>query len=208
MNQMKKSRIGLFAFLPLVFIISACNQFEMKTDKNQTLEDKKKPHDDKKPSDDKSNEERIKNLEGSMRALKDKVSTMESTVGNLKTRSDSISDSLSGPSAPARIDTTVRDFSIAKNMYGSFLVACDGITPYLTGWEVKLTIGNLTSARFDGYKLKVKWGDRTAEFKKTDTILPGTWAYVTVVITPAKADAVRKILVYLEMEDVVLKKNK
>jgi hypothetical protein len=207
MDFVKKIKFGLFAFLPLAFIVSACNQYEMKTDK--TLQDKKKSHDGKGgPTDDKSNEEKIKSLEGSMRALKDRVSTMESTVGNLKTHNDSTSDALSGPSAPARIDTTVKDFSIAKNMYGSFLVACDGITPYLTGWEVKLTIGNLTSARFDGYKLKVKWGDRTAEFKKTETILPGTWAYATVVLTPAKADAVRKILVYLEMEDVVLKKNK
>jgi hypothetical protein len=223
-------------FIPMFLLLASCDQFRTTTAKNPALEDKNKTPDSKgktsgdkgkadasgktstdkgKPGEapakpaEKSADEKIRSLEGSVRSLKEKVMSLEKDVGAVKSKSDSIGDTISARSIPAIIDTTSPgDVSVAKNLFGSFLIACDGVTHYLTGYEVKLTIGNLTSARFDGYRLKVKWGDRTKEFKKTEEILPGTWKKVTVVLEPATAESMRKLQVNLEMDDIVLKKEK
>ncbi|MBI3793398.1 MAG: hypothetical protein HY280_01545 [Nitrospinae bacterium] len=222
-------KLYLCLILSFTFAVSSCNKFEFKNDKNPPIDNKKNPAttDKKKPptedknktpetTGDKPWEEqgkvwdgKIKGIEGSMRSIKEKTMTMEKDLAAVKTRNDSLYDSITGVSAPAKIDTTGRgDFSVAKNIYGSFLIACDGLSPIPGGYEVKLTIGNVTAARFDGYKLKVKWGDRVVELRKGDSIMPGSWTSISVVLSPATADSVKKILVYLEMTDVVLTKQK
>ena len=188
----------------------------------KTAEEKGKPKEAVgKTGDDQARqaEEKIKALEGSVKSLKDKTASLEKDLKDrtallekdlaaVKNRNDQIYESFTSRSTPAIIDTTAQDFAVARNLYGSFLIACDGVKPYLNGYEVKLAIGNLTHARFDGYKLKVKWGDRTSDFKKTAVILPGTWTKINVVLTPALAESVRKISVSLELEDVILNKQK
>ncbi|MBI3581958.1 MAG: hypothetical protein HY098_07805 [Nitrospinae bacterium] len=153
-------------------------------------------------------DEKIKAIEASNKALREKTAAMEQELSALKTRNEAIYKSVTNEYSSATIDTTARDFAVAKNPYGSFLIACDGIAPVPNGYEVKLSIGNLTSASYDHYKLRVKWGDRSVEFKRTSPIPPGTWAKVSVILAPAKAENVRTISVFLEIEDVLLKKNK
>lgn len=153
-------------------------------------------------------EEKMRTLEASNKALRERTAALENELAAVKSRNDIIYESVTNESSPAVIDTTARDFAVARNPYGSFLIACDGVAPYPNGYEVKLSIGNLTSASYDRYKLRIKWGDRSVEFKQPSRIPPGTWAKVAVVLAPARAESVRIITVFLEIEDVVLKTNK
>lgn len=61
-------------------------------------------------------------------------------------------------SAEATVSTEEEGYDIAKTKFGPFTVSCRGATPYLDGFKVKLRIGNLTNAMFNGAKLNISWG--------------------------------------------------
>lgn len=212
-----------FASFALVLFLPACAEFQDTTTPDaaptrKKSEAKSGAQEDKggkkeavgKTADDQRRawEEKMRTLEASNKSLREKTAALEKELAAVKSRNDIIYESVTNESTPAIIDTAARDFAVAKNPYGSFLIACDGVAPYPNGYEVKLSIGNLTSASYDHYRLRIKWGDRSVEFKQPSQIPPGTWAKVSVVLAPAKAESVRTISVYLEIEDVVLKKNK
>jgi len=63
-------------------------------------------------------------------------------------------------SGEATVSTEEEGYDIAKTKFGPFTVSCSGATPYLDGFKVKLRIGNLTNAKFNGAKLNICWGPR------------------------------------------------
>ncbi len=214
-----------FTLLASVLFLSSCAEFQDMTTPDDAATAPKKsearagaPEDRggkkesvRKTADDQQRRvwgEKMRTLEASNKALRERTAALEKELAAVKSRNDAIFETVTNESAPAIIDTAARDFAVARNPYGSFLIACDGVAPYPNGYEVKLSIGNLTAASYDHYKLRIKWGNRSVEFKQPSQIPPGTWAKVSVVLAPAKAESVRTISVFLEIEDVVLKKNK
>jgi len=221
---LNNKRAAAFAPFALVILLSSCAEFQDMTTPDDAAPTPKKsearagaPEDrggkkeavGKKEDDQrKAWEEKMRALDASNKALRERTAALEKELAAVKNRNDVILESVTNESAPAIIDTAARDFAVARNPFGSFLIACDGVVSYPNGYEVKLSIGNLTSASYDRYKLRIKWGDRSVEFKQPSQLPPGTWAKVSVVLAPAKAESVRTISVFLEIEDVVLKKNR
>ena len=102
------------------------------------------------------------------------------------------------------------EYSTVKTKWGTFIVVCNGVTPYLDGYKVGLSIGNITTATFLGAKIVVGWGDNpdkdivdpflnihgsryTKEFDVTTQFDPGQYSHTEVVLTPAKPEDIKRI---------------
>ena len=111
-----------------------------------------------------------------------------------------------------RLDSTV----------GPFLVSFHGATPYLDGLRIACRLGNPTSVRFDGVKLKVKWGPRLdltdkstkyadwlnslheKEVSLSENLLPGSWNRVSFVLSPAKQESFGYLELSVETDTISL----
>jgi hypothetical protein len=117
------------------------------------------------------------------------------------------------------LDAVSKGFQRIDSDTGSFLVSCEDVTPYLDGYKIRLRIGNLSSATYNGFKLTVKWGRampttvdqadggtnslKEKEMSFTEDLRPGAWNSVEVVLSPAKPDQL-KFLVLANMETPIL----
>jgi len=108
-------------------------------------------------------------------------------------------------------------YGTARTQFGPFTVQIASVTPYLDGYRVKLTNGNLTSATFKGAKLKVSWGPidmkdevdarnfHDKEIGVTDTFLAGTLTPLNVVLTPARPKDIKAIMVEIHLNQMSLR---
>jgi len=106
---------------------------------------------------------------------------------------------------------------------GSFLLSVEDAIAYLDGYKIRLNIGNPSAARYDGFKLKVKWSKgydfsnfeavsylqwqkaiREKEVSFTEALQPGTWNRVEMILSPAGADELGYLEVSLDTETVSL----
>jgi hypothetical protein len=124
-------------------------------------------------------------------------------------------------SGEATVSTEEEGYDIAKTKFGPFTVSCSGATPYLDGFKVKLRIGNLTNAKFNGAKLNICWGPRFdsekikyEEWSKnqkkktinlTDSFTPGSFKDIEVALTPAKAEEIKFFTVGIELNQLALR---
>lgn len=115
----------------------------------------------------------------------------------------------------ASVSTDSRLYGVANTTQGKVLVVVDSVTPYLDGFKVRLRIGNLMSANFDGAKLTVVHarekasptdlpGVETKEIQVTDTFRAGAWTNTEVVLTPVKASQIKRLNVGVEFDNVRL----
>jgi len=132
----------------------------------------------------------------------------------------------------AYVDVNSKSFSTAKSEEGTFLVSCQGVEPYLEGYKVHLQIGNPTMLTVDNAKLTIEWGisevasaksdsakginDPTAwvsNWKKSlhqttttlnESLRPGFWNDVEVIVSPAKADELAHFKVSMQTDSVRL----
>lgn len=143
--------------------------------------------------------EQIKNLRSELFGLELRLSALES--------------------GDASVSTEEEGYDVAKTKFGPFTVSTRGAVPYLDGFKVKLRIGNLTNANFNGAKLNVAWGppltEKNAEEwsmnqkrKKIDLttrFLSGAFTDVEIVLTPAKAEEIKSITIGIELNQLSLR---
>ncbi|HEV3306465.1 MAG TPA: hypothetical protein VGZ91_08495 [Candidatus Sulfotelmatobacter sp.] len=105
------------------------------------------------------------------------------------------------------LDLTQKAYQRLDTDNGFFLVSVEETVPYLNGYKIHLTIGNPSYATYMNYKLKVRyskpydWGKYTQasydewnkgilekEISYPESLQPGTWNSVDVVLAPANAD--------------------
>jgi hypothetical protein len=142
---------------------------------------------------------------------------------NIVTKDDLHNDAL--------IDVDSKNFGAAKSDEGTFLISCQGVEPYLEGYKVHLQIGNPTMLVVNNPKLTVEWGsafeksaktdldngvketdwfaDWKKSFRQTTTTLneslkPGYWNDVEVIVSPAKADELAHFKVSIQTDSVSL----
>jgi hypothetical protein len=122
-------------------------------------------------------------------------------------------------SKEAIVSTEEQGYGIAKTNFGAFTVSVKTVTPYLDGFKVKLTIGNVTSADFNGAKLNVSWGPpfdttnpiesikkmKEKEFSITNKFSSGAFSDVEVALTPAKPDEVKTLNVGIQVDQLSLR---
>ena len=95
-----------------------------------------------------------------------------------------------------------RGYSIAQTGIGPFTVSAKKFEPYVGGYRVQLVLGNLTSATADGAKLKITWGANEKEISVTESLRPGAFNAVWVVLTPATAKDVERVRVELSTDRI------
>lgn len=97
--------------------------------------------------------------------------------------------------SPAYLDPSAPNsgYQILRNNHGIFLITLTGLEPYLDGYEVNLTIGNLSNARFDGFDIMAEWGEHYGISKlnsktipSTEKLYPGSWNEIKLVLTPVE----------------------
>ncbi len=135
-------------------------------------------------------------------------------------------------SGDADISTDGQGYGIAKTQFGPFTVSTKAVTPYLDGFKVKLDIGNLTSADFDGAKITISWGlrygyeqperrparkdlveywngidksQKKKEFSVTNKFSSGTFTELEVALTPAIPAEVKAISVGIKLDNISLR---
>jgi len=129
-------------------------------------------------------------------------------------------------SEDATVSTEQDVYGVARTKFGPFVISSGGVTPYLDGFKVKLSIGNLTNATFHGTKLKVTWGppipswdssnskERAKAWKArksqtldlTTMLYPGQYSRAEVTLTPAKPEEVKSLEVGLELNVLSLRR--
>ena len=61
-------------------------------------------------------------------------------------------------SGEATVSTIEPGYGVAKTKFGSFTVTVKSATNYLDGYKLRLVIGNLTTATFNGAELSISLG--------------------------------------------------
>ena len=148
-----------------------------------------------------------------------KIQEVNNRIEMLSTRIGHLAKQRS-PYSSIGLDPTEKGYGRIDTASGFFLISVKDTTPYLDGYRVTLEIGNPTSGRYGGFKLKIAWaGDypnqkpgesdddynkRTEawsnsggekEFSFTDTLYPGAWNTVSLVISPATAQEIRNLTI-------------
>lgn len=148
--------------------------------------------------------EQINNLRAELFALQYRVSALES--------------------GEATVSTEEAGYGVAKTKFGPFTVSTRSATPYLDGFKVKLRIGNLTNANFNGAKLNVNWGppldeknsknleewnknQRLKVIDLTTNFPSGAFTDVEIVLTPAKAEDIKTFTVGIELNQLSLRER-
>lgn len=137
----------------------------------------------------------------SKESLQQKVDRLQLELFRLRLKVNGLTD------GTAYVGTEDKGYSVAQTKYGSFAVLCRNLSPYLDGYKAQLAIGNLTSARFDGAKISLQWGEdfsKSKETSVTNNFLPGTYTNLEVVMTPAKPEDVKNFLITLEFNQIGL----
>lgn len=111
--------------------------------------------------------------------------------------------------SPAFVSADESGYGIINTRHGRLVASVESAAPYLDGFKVTLSIGNLTSADFDGAKVHLMWGEKPNEkaFNITDTIRAGAFNNVTVVMSPAKPADLKLFSVGLSLSKVKLRKS-
>ena len=118
--------------------------------------------------------------------------------------------------------TEAEGFSRLDSSVGTFLVSLGQIDPYLDGVKVSLRIGNLSSAVYKGFRLKIKWGMsrekyvgnvfdwlwslNSRELRFTETLHAGRWNLIDFVLPNTNSKELGHISISIETDSVSLVK--
>lgn len=108
-----------------------------------------------------------------------------------------------------RVDTIV----------GPLTISVDDVKPHADGVRVRLNVGNVTTAKFNGGLFKIKWGSRfekgtnyrewlgtmrEAEHKFTNDLSPGTWNKVTLTLPGVPPEKFGYLELSVETDQITL----
>jgi hypothetical protein len=167
-------------------------------------------------------------------ALETKVASLEGRVAREAENSVQLQKDLvalewkveSADDSEAVLDPTDQGYAFVRTRAGSLLVAVDNMTPYGDGQKLTLRIGNPMAITFNGFTVQVKYGRRfpkttdsakwqeeykarqdsmrEKEMKLTDTLRPGTWNKVTMILAPASPAEVGYLSIRIAVDNVGL----
>jgi len=127
------------------------------------------------------------------------------------------------------VDMTQKSYTPIHTSAGVLFVLCNSAEPHLSGHKLKLAIGNPLFATFNGFKLKCVYGlkqpkmptgrydpkawkeyvevskkslksMRETEARFTETIGPGLWTEVELLLVPSSADELGMVRIEMEID--------
>lgn len=150
-------------------------------------------------------------------ALQVKISEFETENTELKKRvnllewsSEVATSMINAVDQRAATVTDEGKYGIARTPHGPVIVSVEKIQPYLDGYRVSLSIGNMTTASMNGAEIEVEWGlqygggvtyqqatasKKTKTFSQTGLFAAGAYTLVDVALTPAKPEEVKQLRV-------------
>jgi hypothetical protein len=131
--------------------------------------------------------------------LSEKVADLQIKVNLLETRI-----SLRESGAIAILSSSDKGYDLAMTRFGTFPVALKNIVPYLDGYRISLSIGNPTTARFDGFTLRLGAGSRGETYELTDFLVPGRYTNVEVILPHAQSSDIEILSVGLDLNKMSL----
>jgi Protein of unknown function (DUF3251) len=146
-----------------------------------------------------------------IQALRDRVNRLQIDLLRLQHRVSQYES--------ASLDPTEKGYERIDTASGLFLISVVSAEPYLDGYRLHLQIGNLTTARYKGFKLTLTWqkpwpeqksGESDEDFQKrldeaekaeprekeisfTETLYPSSWNTVSVIVSPATTEELKEL---------------
>lgn len=137
----------------------------------------------------------------------EKVAALEERVKTLERRISYLGRRVANPWANLDCTTKKYDEFQFESSRLVFLVACDGIEPYLEGHRITLKLGNPYAFDFKGLKGQLGYGktaeemlSKNAEVTTAATIRSGIWNTITVIVSPSKAEDMRNLTLELSFD--------
>ena len=115
-----------------------------------------------------------------------------------------------------KLDPTLKSYQKVECNNGPLMVSVDSMESYLDGYKLTLQIGNPSYMTYSGFQVTTFWGpefqtlagtnkftpELSAKWQSlqhsntvsmTDSLLPGKWNWVKVIVAPAKPDEIRNL---------------
>jgi hypothetical protein len=120
------------------------------------------------------------------------------------------------------LDTTNKNFIPLKTDEGTLLIACNDCQPDQAGYRLTIKLGNPTTATFNGGVLHLAYGPawkpstdyakwqqslRSADFPFPQTLAPGVWTNVSILVTPATSDDLTYLKATLDLNSLSLRQR-
>ena len=153
-------------------------------------------------------EKRTAELEQKVQSLTASHDTLQSQVFDLNTSVTSLTD------REISIKCGVNTYSFVETDLGRMLVVCEDMKPFGDGFRLRLKIGNPHQVVLQGFRLHARyhpqWGSKPfnvqqAETGYTETLWPGTWTTISLVLSPAKPSDVSIIWLTMSVDRVSLR---
>jgi hypothetical protein len=164
--------------------------------------------------------------------LRGKIKSLETKLDGIRVRVHTI-ESHSSRYSSVSLDPTEKGYGRIDSNSGFFFVSVHKAEPYLDGFRLVLAIGNPSGVSYNGFKLKVAWskdlpqtteGESSEEYEKKfnqyeasnkekeysfiETLHPGSWNTITLIISPASAEELKNATVEsLETDQISLVKR-
>jgi hypothetical protein len=120
--------------------------------------------------------------------LRGRVDVLASETSGLRANSELLVSRLPALALLQRTTT----FKFAERIYdrvdtsvGPLLLRLDNVEPYENGVKLTLALGNVHSAAFEGFELGLQWAEGNKRQAFLETLLPGRWTAVPVLLAPA-----------------------
>ena len=169
----------------------------------------------------------IDSMRDQIHALQQMVDSQKSQLEALAADSKSQSDKIDQCNSQlttlsdrgVNLDPTNKSFVPLKTDEGTLLIACDDSQPYQSGYRLTIKIGNPTTAIFHGGVVHLAFGPawkpstdytqwqktlRSADYPFPQTLEPGVWTNVSLLIAPATADDLTYLKATMDLNSLSL----
>jgi len=138
------------------------------------------------------------------------IKQLRKEVDDLKSRVDGLSLNFrfsQNRNHTVLLDPAEKGYQRIDSEDGFFLLSTKDVAPYLDGYRLLVEVGNPTTIRYVGFKIKVRWGPTQLDFGDNDktmkrrelafpaTQYPGSWTIVTIPISPATSEEAHNVVI-------------
>jgi hypothetical protein len=170
-----------------------------------------------------SSQTQIDQLKKQIAALQSRISDLAADNEKLSTRVLTL-EITKDPYKSVALDLTSRAYQRIDTETAAFLISVNDASPYVDGYRVKLSIGNPYCGTYSGFKLNVSWNtavskirqmgwdkwkqnERTKEISYTETLMPGSWTSVDLLLPATTADQLGYLILTMETNTISLHTN-
>lgn len=139
------------------------------------------------PSKTKAREAKPEQADTGTMVLESKVSALEDRLSKLEALEAHV----------AHLSAREKNSDYVSSKIGPLMVSLADASPYLDGYRLKLWLGNPHMVTINGCQVTLSWGTNARNQKVSGELKRGAWTSADIVLTPATADDLSDIQVFL-----------